>query len=1296
MSHDPERLPPSPSPGPDEVVPTTEDATSALTADDRSIAPRTVATPLSPGTIVNGRYSIEALAGAGGMGFVYRARDALASDRLVALKTIRAHVISASALGMFKAEFRTMTSLRHPNIAEVYDFEPVHGGEGGQIISMEYIEGRDIARAAAAAGPDRLLEMLVQMCRALSYLHNRRVIHFDLKPANVLVRDDGVVKVLDFGIAGPARPTRMRGTPLYMAPEALQHAAEIDHRADLYSLGVLAYQLFFGRRPYEGHRVSDLLLRQLLGPPPFEASRVPGWLEAILRKLLALEPAERFRSANEVIEAINEGGGGAYELETRETKESYILSSRFVGRREQCDRVLAFVEARTNPPAPDAARDRPIALFVGGPSGMGKSRLMREVRQHLQLGRVLFIEADCFEGGVSEYAPVVDALRQLLPYVQATGGGSLLASYGSELVKLLPELATRYELRPSPSLDSHEHEQRRLTNALVSCFIGASAFVPYALYVNDLQWARTASAMLVLELARAVAYRQTAGEGVRLALIGSYRSDEVEGRPLGRLLDVLRGTALIREELLQPLSSRDVEELFRSMLGVSELPEAFFSRLCAESGGNPFFLQEFVRVMVDDGSIFLRRGTWTTARQIRELRLPDSIATAFRRRLQGVPAAERAVLDVTALFGRPMPLSLLEHIYGESADDVHMQVASLTNRGLLVASEGLDGLRYGLAHDRMRETIAAELPPTNRCERHRRIGEALEAVHALGLDEVASDLAFHFRLAGVREKARGYSLLAGDKARAIYENGQAIEHFEQALALLDHGATQQRTYIWDALADLHCLTGSYERAEAFVERLAGVITDPLEKARLERRRSEIAFQRGELNQALEAAWQSIRLLGGSRPRTRPGYVLATITTFLRHRVQFRFPMFARPYADPAARVRAAELAESYVRLAYVTFFVSPLTVFYPAFGGLNAAERAGSADRAKHYAGATFQYGVLGRYRTAREFSKRAIADAERFHSTWNLASAHNFRGDVETWAGQLAVALEHNRKARDAFIACGDIFELGNTIYHMLEVYYCWGDFRRIIAEATEYYEVFERTGSVMAGKAILFALGRAYGLTGRLDDAIRLGREAVAWCEKGRDRLLTPAAYLALGESYLALGRRDEAIAQFEAAKAFREHHRVLLYYTAPSYRLLAHAYLDKLCDMPERERTHTQEFRRLPGLLRSATKQARWYPAHEAPTLLVRARNLRLIGKRHAAIAMLDKSIVAAQAFSARFWLAQAHEEMADALRETGSAAAADHAEKARQAFAECGAVRAGAFAVTAASASKPSGTDRVGSA
>src|SRR5690606_25966893 len=174
--------------------------------------------PFAPGTVINGRYTVERMLGAGGMGIVYRVRDALDGERPLALKTLRGGSSRRAALSLFKSEFRTMTELRHPHLAQVYNFEPIRGSDD-HLFTMDFIDGRDALAATGGATYRQILDLIVQACRALAYVHSRGSVHFGLKPDNVLVDTSGCVKIVDFGIAGSALAERdaIRGTPHYMA-----------------------------------------------------------------------------------------------------------------------------------------------------------------------------------------------------------------------------------------------------------------------------------------------------------------------------------------------------------------------------------------------------------------------------------------------------------------------------------------------------------------------------------------------------------------------------------------------------------------------------------------------------------------------------------------------------------------------------------------------------------------------------------------------------------------------------------------------------------------------------------------------------------------------------------------------------------------------------------------------------------------------------------------------------------------------------------------------------------------------
>ena len=461
------------------------------------------------------------------MGGVYRVDDQLFPGRPTALK-IFLHPLR-NTVELFRAEFRTMASLRHPNVARVYDFEQV-AGQDAFFFTMELLPGVPLDRflaepraeaetsdagtspplppapvidASAVRGPsagrivpwEDALELLVPVIRALAYLHGRGVVHFDLKPGNIVVSSRGaqrhVVKVLDFGLAG-LRGARglVMGTPHYLSPE-IASAKEGDHRSDLYSLGIMAYRLLTGETPFSTTQgLSVLLKRKLTERVRFTnayAERVPDWLRAIVERLCSVDPAGRPASAGDLLDEINRAGGLAYEIETRDARENYLFSSAFVGRTREMEDVNRSIDAGLK-------GDRHAGLFVAGRSGMGKSRLMREVRQAVQLRGVPFLEVDCFERDLTESGPMANLVLQAARLATSVGAQSLLLAHAPEMVKLVPSLPLDAAVVPTPPLPNADAERRRVIEAITAFLVGLGRVTPYVAYLNDLQWARDGTA----------------------------------------------------------------------------------------------------------------------------------------------------------------------------------------------------------------------------------------------------------------------------------------------------------------------------------------------------------------------------------------------------------------------------------------------------------------------------------------------------------------------------------------------------------------------------------------------------------------------------------------------------------------------------------------------------------------------------------------------------------------------------------------------------------------------------------
>ena len=276
---------------------------------------------LSVGSLLAGRYEITAPIATGGMGEVWRARDRVL-DRTVAAKVLRSEYMSdPSFLARFRNEARHTAALTHPNIASVYDYGETVDDSGTQQLAflvMELVEGQPLVTILHDEGRlpvDWTLHVISQSADGLSAAHKAGVVHRDIKPGNLIVRPDGVVKLTDFGIAqardaAPLTRTGMVvGTAQYLSPEQAQ-GMEVSAASDVYSLGVVAYECLSGARPFDGASQVAVALAHINRPPPPLPAEVPPAVRLLVERALAKDPADRFADGGAFAEAIRRVAAG--------------------------------------------------------------------------------------------------------------------------------------------------------------------------------------------------------------------------------------------------------------------------------------------------------------------------------------------------------------------------------------------------------------------------------------------------------------------------------------------------------------------------------------------------------------------------------------------------------------------------------------------------------------------------------------------------------------------------------------------------------------------------------------------------------------------------------------------------------------------------------------------------------------------------------------------------------------------------------------------------------------------------
>src|SRR5216684_1504731 len=287
----------------------------------------------TPGQMILERYRVVALAGRGGMGEVYRAED-LKLGQIVALKFLPEMLSQdAAALARFHAEVRTARQVSHPNVCRVFD---IGDADGTLFLTMEYVDGEDLASVVRRIGrlsPDKATEIARQICAGLAAAHERGVIHRDLKPANVMLDGAGKIRVMDFGLAGVAASIKgadvRAGTPAYMAPEQLA-GREVSTKSDLYSLGLILYEILTGKRAFEASTIPQLMKLREQGTitnPSTLVRDLDPLIERVILRCLETDPEKRPATALQVAAALPGGDPLAATLAAGETPSPQMVAA---------------------------------------------------------------------------------------------------------------------------------------------------------------------------------------------------------------------------------------------------------------------------------------------------------------------------------------------------------------------------------------------------------------------------------------------------------------------------------------------------------------------------------------------------------------------------------------------------------------------------------------------------------------------------------------------------------------------------------------------------------------------------------------------------------------------------------------------------------------------------------------------------------------------------------------------------------------------------------------------------------
>ena len=810
-------------------------AAAAGRADSTTPPPRsmtsgpemTASTHPLPTSFVSGRYEVKRFLGEGGKKRVYLAHDTTL-DRDVAFALIKTEGLDDASRQRITREAQAMGRLGdHPNIVTVYDI----GEEDGQpYMVLPLLSGGDVEGVIERAEDHKLsieeaIRIATETCEGLALAHGKGIVHRDLKPGNVWLTENGTAKIGDFGLAVAVDRSRltqagmMVGTVGYMPPEQAM-GGEVTPQSDLYSLGCMLYEMVAGRPPFVGDE-SVAIIGQHLNTPPVSPTwhrpDCPPALEALILRLLEKDATKRPGSASEVKQALESVGQPSVGVPTpgsviEESTHPHdpVYGRTFVGRENEVKQLQRAFDA--------ALSGQGGLMMVVGEPGIGKTAITEQLATYAALRGGKALTGHCYEEGSLSlpYLAFVEAMRTYVIDRDPEGLRSDLGTGAADVARIVSEIRDRLDVQ-LPDSGEGDDDRYRLLQGVSDFLRNAASVTPLVIVLEDLHWADRGTLDLLLHVARNL-------QGARLLIVGTYRDVEVDrAHPLSAALAELRRISSFDRLLMRGLSVDDVRKMIQALAQQEEVRESFAQAVHRQTEGNPLFVQEVVRYVVEEGLVKREDGRYQPAGDtLPEMRIPEGLRDVIGKRLERLSLECNRVLASASVIGREFSLDALKAVVDMNEEDLTTALEEAVHLGILQDQSRAASIGFRFEHAFFRQTLYEEIFTPRRLRLHQEVARALENLYASRAKEHAAELAEHFAQSidpSDLAKAVHYGETAAERAMTVFAFGEAARLLERALeaqAVLDPEDLAKRCDLLVAYAEPLMRVGEAQRADEIV------------------------------------------------------------------------------------------------------------------------------------------------------------------------------------------------------------------------------------------------------------------------------------------------------------------------------------------------------------------------------------------------------------------------------------------------------------------------------------------------
>ncbi|MEG4322591.1 MULTISPECIES: AAA family ATPase [unclassified Microcoleus] len=1029
----------------------------------------------------------------------------------VILKMLKQDYPTPAELIRYRQEYQIVRHLNLEGVTKAYN---LHEANKTLVIVLEDFGGNSLKQwmnreAKCALSLPEFLPIAIQVTEILGKIHSHNIIHKDINPANIIFNPETrQVKIADFGIASQLtrenptlkNPNVLEGTLAYISPEQTGRMnRSLDYRTDFYSLGVTFYELLTGQLPFETDDPLELVHCHLAKQPTLlEGDRIPQAISHIVMKLMAKTAEERYQSAYGIVADLQKclqqletaGQIEPFPLAEQDISDKFQIPQKLYGREASVDTLLAAFERVSvgdgemgrrgdgetgriilNFPNPQSKIPNPKSqiemMLVAGYSGIGKSALVQELYKPITQARGYFIwgKFDQFQRNIP-YSAIVHAfkglMRQLLTETEeqlARWREKLLAALGVNgqvAIAVIPELELIVGQQPNvPELGPTEAQNRfnLVFGNLIRAF--CSPEHPLVIFLDDLQWADSAT----LKLLEAIA---TDPDTEYLFLIGAYRDNEVSPtHPLMMLLEELRKAEItIHQIALEPLGLNHVNQLIADTLhGDLETVKPLAQLVTRKTGGNPFFVNEFLKTLYQENLLIFDRNprqnsairepkwSWNLA-QIEATGITDNVVELMVGKLRKLSPSAQQLLQWAACIGAEFDLNTLSLIGEQPARSVFDNLKEAIQSGLIVSlsdlNEQLVIQDYKFGHDRIQQAAYALIEEDRKQVIHLQIGRLL--LQNRSPEELSEDLftiVDHLNLGrepiaedNEIEQLAQLNLIAGRKATSATAYAAAVQYFQTGLELLAEDCWQTQydlaLELYSRATEAAYVNGNLEQMEQWAAVVLLRARTLLDRMKVYEIQIQSCIPQNKFLEAVQAALPVLALLGIPCPESpTPADIQQGLTETISNLADRPIEdLIDLPEMSDPTQLAAMAIASSIFSASYIA---APSLLPLLVFKQVNLSLQYGNTP----LSGVAYVYfglllcGIFGDLERGYQFGKLALAIVERFQAKKHLAKILVvFNAAIGIWKQHINESIKPFQLAYQSGLEVGDLEYAAHCTY--------------------------------------------------------------------------------------------------------------------------------------------------------------------------------------------------------------------------------------------------------------------------